>query len=56
MENIKTVVKETSASNDVSKEQLLNCKSKEFDVFINTLASVVEKHGSEILKELECVV
>ena len=56
MENIKIAEKETSAGNDVSKDQLFNCKPKEFDVFMNTLASVVEKHGSEILKELECVV
>ena len=56
MENIKLVAENKMTKNTAPKEQSFNPQSQEFNVFMNTLASVVEKHGAEILKELDCVV
>jgi hypothetical protein len=56
MENIKLVEKSETTKSTVPKEQPFHSQSQEFDIFMNTLASVVEKHGAEILKELDCVV
>lgn len=56
MENIKTVLENTTTNKAASKEKDYQPQSQEFNVFMNTLASVVEKHGAELLKELECVV
>ena len=56
MENIKLVAENEMTKNTAPKEQSFNPQSQEFNIFMNTLASVVEKHGAEILKELDCVV
>lgn len=55
MENIKRVAENTRKST-APKEKDFQPQSQEFNIFMNTLASVVEKHGAEILKEIECVV
>lgn len=56
MENIKLVAENEMTKNTAPKEQSFHQQSQEFNVFMNTLASVVEKHGAEVLKELDCVV
>ncbi|EPY2276944.1 hypothetical protein ACXAT3_001672 [Clostridium sporogenes] len=56
MENIKTVLEETTTNNTAPREKDFQPQSQEFNVFMNTLASVVEKHGAEILNELDRVV
>ena len=56
MEEIKTIKDTITNNNAALKEKDFQPQSKEFNVFMNTLASVVEKHGAEILKELDCVV
>lgn len=56
MENIKTRLEDTTTNNAVPKEKDFQPQPQEFNVFMNTLASVVEKHGAEILNELDCVV
>ena len=56
MENIKTVSEDTTTNKAAPKEKDFQPQSQEFNVFMNTLASVVEKHGAELLKELDCVV
>jgi len=56
MENIKRVAENEMKKCTAPKEQSFNPQSQEFNIFMNTLASVVEKHGAEILKELDCVV
>ncbi len=56
MENIKTVLEDTITNNTAPKEKDFQPQSQEFNVFMNTLASVVEKHGAEILKDIDCAV
>jgi len=56
MENIKTVSKDITTNSTAPKEIDFPLQTQEFNNFMNTLASVVEKHGAEILKELDCVV
>ena len=55
MENIK------HKSEDVTEESApkkMPCQSgaKEYHTFINTMVSVVEKYGAEILEEIDCAV
>ena len=56
MENIKLVAKNETTKSTVPKEQPFHSQSQEFTIFMNTLASVVEKYGAEVLEELDCVV
>lgn len=56
MENIKTVLEDTIINKVAPKEKDFQQRSQEYNVFMNILASVVEKHGAELLKELDCVV
>ena len=56
MENIKRVAENEMTKITAPKEQSFHPQSQEFNTFMNTLASVVEKHGAEILKEIDCVV
>lgn len=56
MEEIKTIKDTITTNNTAPKEKDFQPQSQEFNVFMNTLASVVEKHGAEILKDLDCVV
>ena len=56
MENIiyeskNKIIEKSAPPKDTSYPQ-----SKEYDTFINTMASVVEKYGAEILKEIDCAV
>ena len=39
-----------------NNKEITYLKSKEYDNFINTMVSVVEKYGVEILEEIECAV
>lgn len=55
MKDIKRVSEDLTTS-AAPKEQSFHPQSQEFNIFMNTLASVVEKHGAEVLKELDCVV
>lgn len=55
MENIKLVAKNKIKKSTAPKEQTFHLQLQEYNIFMNTLASVVEKHGAEILKELNCV-
>ena len=56
MENI--IRKSEDAIKDESTPLKMACapQSKEYLTFVNTMASVVEKYGAEILEELECAV
>lgn len=56
MENIKLVSKDITSTSIAPKEKNSPVQTQEFNNFMNTLASAVEKHGAEILKELDCVV
>ena len=56
MEEVKTIKDTITTNNTAPKENEFQSQSQEFNVFMNTLASVVEKHGAEILKDLDCVV
>lgn len=56
MENIRpksedAMIKESAPKKNASYSQL-----KEYENFINTMASVVEKYGVEILEEIDCAV
>lgn len=46
-----SIIKKTAPDKEISYLQ-----SKEYDNFINTMVSVVEKYGAEILEEIECAV
>lgn len=56
MENIKVLSEDTTTNKVAPKEKDFKAQSQEYNAFMNTLASVVEKHGAELLKELDCVV
>ncbi|MBG0763354.1 MAG: hypothetical protein H0S78_00465 [Tissierellales bacterium] len=56
MEKIKVVSEDTTTNKAAPKEKDFQPQSQEFNVFMNTLASVVEKHGAEILKDIDCAV
>ena len=38
------------------KETACSSGSKEYNTFIDTIVSVVEKYGAEILEEIDCAV
>jgi len=56
MENIRPEQKGTMIKKPAPKKETRYSQSKEYDTFINTLASVVEKYGVEILEEIDCAV
>ena len=56
MENIRPEQEETMTKKPAPKKETEYSQSKEYDTFINILASVVEKYGVEILEEIDCAV
>lgn len=56
MENIKCKSENITIKSTDPKEKVFQPQSQEFNNFMNVLASIVEKHGAEILKELDCAV
>lgn len=56
MENIRPEQKRTEIKNPAPKKAIKYSQSKEYDTFINILATVVEKYGVEILEEIDCAV
>ncbi|MGD9568692.1 MAG: hypothetical protein AB7V48_10250 [Sedimentibacter sp.] len=56
MENIRSESEGTVIKKSAPKKETRCSQSKEYDTFINTLASVVEKYGVEILEEIDCAV
>lgn len=56
MENIRPEQKRTEIKNLAPKKATKYSQSKEYDTFINILATVVEKYGVEILEEIDCAV
>ena len=56
MENIRPEQEGTVIKKTAPKKETRYSQSKEYDTFINTLASVVEKYGVEILEEIDCAV
>jgi len=57
MENSKSKSKDSAIKKPTpNKEITTYLQSKEYDNFINTMVSVVEKYGVEILEEIECAV
>ena len=56
MENIRPEQKRTEIKNLAPKKATKYPQSKEYDTFINILATVVEKYGVEILEEIDCAV
>lgn len=56
MENIRPEQKRTEIKNPAPKKATKYSQSKEYDTFINILATVVEKYGVEILEEIDCAV
>ena len=56
MENIRPEQERTEIKNPAPKKETRYAQSKEYDTFINILATVVEKYGVEILEEIDCAV
>lgn len=56
MENIRPESERTIIKKSTPKKETRCSQSKEYDTFIKTLASVVEKYGVEILEEIDCAV
>mgnify|MGYP007008944366 FL=1 len=56
MENIRPIQEGTIIKNLAPKKETRYSQSKEYDTFINILASVVEKYGVEVLEEIDCAV
>jgi hypothetical protein len=56
MENIRPEQKRTEIKNPSPKKANKYSQSKEYDTFIDILATVVEKYGVEILEEIDCAV
>ncbi|MBC8586697.1 hypothetical protein [Paratissierella segnis] len=56
MENIRPEEKRTEIKNLAPKKSIKYSQSKEYDTFINILATVVEKYGVDILEEIDCAV
>ena len=54
MENIKNLP-ETTVEATLSKELYAARASKSFQDFINVLSQIIEKHGAEVLNELNRV-
>lgn len=56
MENIKHKSEDVAKKEFTPKETACSSGSKEYNTFIDTIVSVVEKYGAEILKEIDCAV
>ena len=56
MENSKSKSKGSVIKKTAPDKETTYLQSKEYDNFINTMVSVVEKYGVEILEEIECAV
>ena len=56
MENSKSISKDSVIKRPTPNKEITYLQSKEYDNFINTMVSVVEKYGVEILEEIECAV
>ena len=56
MKNIKPKLEDTMTKKSAPKKETRYSQSKEYDTFINILASVVEKYGVEVLEEIDCAV
>jgi hypothetical protein len=56
MENSRPKSEDTMIKKSAPKKETRYSQSKEYDTFINILASVVEKYGVEILEEIDCAV
>lgn len=56
MENIRPEQEGTVIKNLALKKETRYSQSKEYNTFINILASVVEKYGAEVLEEIDCAV
>jgi hypothetical protein len=56
MENIKHKSESAAEKELISKEKSGSHDSKEYNKFIDTMVSVVEKYGAEILEEIDCAV
>lgn len=56
MENSKSKSKDSVIKGPTPNKEITYLQSKEYDNFINTMVSVVEKYGVEILEEIECAV
>ena len=56
MKNIKPNSEDSTGKPSNPEKEANNRQSKEYDNFINTMTSVVEKYGIEILKEIDSAV
>ena len=56
MENIRPEQERTLIKKSSPKKETKYSQSKEYDTFINILATVVEKYGVDILEEIDCAV
>lgn len=56
MENIKHKSEDVAKEEFIPKGTVCSYGSKEYNTFIDTIVSVVEKYGTEILEEIECAV
>lgn len=56
MKNIKSKSEDSTAKPSNPEKEARNRQSKEYDNFIDTMTSVVEKYGVEILKEIDSAV
>lgn len=56
MENSKSELESSVIKKSAPSKETAYSQSKEYDNFINTMASVVEKYGVEILEEIDCAV
>lgn len=56
MENIKHKSESAAEKELIPKEKTSSPDSKEYNKFIDTMVSVVEKYGAEILDEIDCAV
>lgn len=54
MENSKSELESSVIKKSAPSKETAYSQSKEYDNFINTMASVVEKYGIEILEEIDC--
>ena len=56
MKNIKPKSEGLTVKPSNPEKETNSRQSKEYDNFINTMTSVVEKYGVEILNEIDCAV
>ncbi len=56
MKNIKPNSEDSTGKPSNQEKEARNRQSKEYDNFIDTMTSVVEKYGIEILKEIDSAV